>query len=140
MTPSKFVIPGFLMRNTLRWRAYLQKATWEGVVLPRFCPFASGPSCQQFPLLVRPGGFQTLSFAQSLGWVTWPLNSVCDLRVRCQQVRSRLSRLAITRYRTALPALFLAQPIYLFLTTHGLLWLPSLPMLALLLLWPKSDR
>jgi len=40
---------------------------------------------------------------------------------------------------TALPALFLAQPVYLFLTTHGLLWLLSLPMLALLLLWPKPD-
>jgi len=39
----------------------------------------------------------------------------------------------------ALPGLFLVPPIYLFLTTHGLLWLLSLPMLALLILWPKTD-
>jgi Glycosyltransferase family 87 len=42
--------------------------------------------------------------------------------------------------RTAsLPGLFLVQPIYLLLTTHGLLWLLCLPMLALLRLWPRSD-
>ena len=39
----------------------------------------------------------------------------------------------------ALPALFLVPPVYLVLTTHGLLWLLCLPMLAILLLWPKSD-
>ena len=140
MTPSKSLIPGFLMRNTLRWRAYLQKATWDGVVLPCFCLFASRLSCQQFPLLVRLRAFETRSFAQTPGWVTRPLSSVSDLRVRCQQVRSRLSRWVITRHRTALPAFFLAQPVYLFLTTHGLLWLLKLPMLALLFLWPESDR
>jgi glycosyl transferase family 87 len=40
----------------------------------------------------------------------------------------------------ALPGLFFVQPIYLFLTTHGLLPLLSLPILALLFLWPESDR
>jgi len=40
----------------------------------------------------------------------------------------------------ALPGLFFVQPIYLFLTTYGLLPLLSLPMLALLFLWPDSDR
>jgi Glycosyltransferase family 87 len=40
----------------------------------------------------------------------------------------------------ALPGLFFVQPIYLFLTTHGLLSLLSLPILALLFLWPESER
>jgi hypothetical protein len=35
----------------------------------------------------------------------------------------------------ALPGLFLVPPVYLVLTTHGLLWLLCLPMLALLFLW-----
>jgi len=37
------------------------------------------------------------------------------------------------------PGLFLVQPIYLFLTTHGLLWLLSPLMLELILLWPEAD-
>jgi hypothetical protein len=40
----------------------------------------------------------------------------------------------------ALPGLFLVQPVYLFLTTHGLLWVLCLPMLTLLFLWPASGR
>jgi hypothetical protein len=55
--------------------------------------------------------------------------------------RASQKSMVVERIRTAaLPGLFLVQPIYLFLTTHGLLWLLSLPMLALLFLWPESDR
>lgn len=48
--------------------------------------------------------------------------------------------MVVERIRAAaLPVLFLVPPIYLFLTTYGLLWLLCLPMLALLYLWPKSE-
>jgi hypothetical protein len=55
----------------------------------------------------------------------------------CASQKSMAGEWVIT---AALPGLFLVQPFYLFLTTHGLLWLLSLPMLALLFLWPESDR
>ena len=60
--------------------------------------------------------------------ITLWLDRVSQKSMEVEQIRA-----------AALPVLFLVPPIYLFLTTHGLLWLLSLPMLALLFLWPKSD-